>query len=102
MADDELAAIALLGGDARLLDQRSAALVPIAVAVEAALALMSILRSGRRVRLVVLGERCAPIVLALLRAPAAAAGAAAGRVLAGRLSSPRSDCSAARTGPASG
>jgi hypothetical protein len=85
MPDDVLASIALLGGDARLLDQCSAALVPVAVAVEAALALLSVLRSGRRVRLVVLGERCAPIVLALLGAPAAAAGAAAGRVLAGWL-----------------
>jgi hypothetical protein len=85
MADDELAAIALLGGDARLLDQRSAALVPIAVAVEAALALLSILRSGRRVRLVVLSERRAPIMLALLRAPAAAAGATTAPILAGRF-----------------
>ena len=88
MADDVLAAVALLGGDARLLDQRSAALVPIAVAVEPALALMSILRSGRRVRLVIRGERRAPIVLPLLRAPAAAAGAAPAPVFAGRLRLP--------------
>jgi hypothetical protein len=44
MPDDVPASIALLGGDARLLDQRSAALVPIAVAVEAAPALASFLR----------------------------------------------------------
>ena len=52
-------------------------------AVEAAPALVSILRSGPRVRL--LGERCTPVVLALLGAPAAAAGAAAPSVLAGCL-----------------
>jgi hypothetical protein len=44
MPDDELAAVALLGADARLLDQGPAALVPEAVAVEAALALVSFLR----------------------------------------------------------
>jgi hypothetical protein len=82
MPDDELA---LLGGDARLLDQSPPALVPVAVAVEAALALVPILRSGRRVRLVVLGERHAAVVLALLRAPAAPAGAAPARILAGRF-----------------
>ena len=38
-----------------------------------------------RVGLLVVGERCAPIMLALLRAPAAAAGAAAFRVLSGWL-----------------
>jgi hypothetical protein len=81
--DDVLAAVALLGGDARLLDQLPPALVPVAVALEAALALVSVLRSRARVRVLVLGKRCAPIVLALLSAPAAAAGAAAGRVLAG-------------------
>jgi hypothetical protein len=43
MPDDELAAIALLGGDARLLDQCSAALVPVAVAVETTRALVSFL-----------------------------------------------------------
>jgi hypothetical protein len=37
------------------------------------------------VRLLSLGERRAPIVLALLRAPAAAAGAAAAPVVAGRF-----------------
>jgi hypothetical protein len=85
MPDDVLAAIALLGADARLLDQCSAALVPVAVAVEAALALVSVLRSRARVRLLVLGERRPPIVRALLGAPAAAAGAAAAPVLAGWL-----------------
>jgi hypothetical protein len=39
MPDDVLASVALLGGDTRLLDQLPAALVPVAVAVEAALAL---------------------------------------------------------------
>jgi hypothetical protein len=38
-----------------------------------------------RVGLLVLGERPAPVVLALLGAPAAAAGAALARVLAGRF-----------------
>jgi hypothetical protein len=73
MPDGEDAAVDLLGGDARLLDQCSTALVPVAVAVETALALVPVLRSGPRVRLLCLGERRAPIVLALLRAPAAAA-----------------------------
>jgi hypothetical protein len=41
---DVLAAVAPLGGDARLLDQPPPALVPIAVAVEAPLALASLLR----------------------------------------------------------
>jgi hypothetical protein len=44
MRDDVLAAVALLGGDARLLDQYSAALVPVAIAVEASLAFASFLR----------------------------------------------------------
>jgi hypothetical protein len=85
VADDVLASVALLGGDARLLDQCSAAFVPVTVAVEASLALASLLRCGRRVRLLVVGERCAPIMLTLLCAPAGAAGAATLRVLAGRL-----------------
>jgi hypothetical protein len=68
MPDDVLAAIALLGRDPRLVDQCSAAVIPIAVAVEAALALLPVLRSGSRVRLLGLGECRAPIVLALLRA----------------------------------
>jgi hypothetical protein len=84
--DDVLAAVALLGADRRLLDQCSAALVPIAVGCEAALRLVPVLRPGTRVRLLVLlGERRAPIVLALLGAPAAATGAAAAPVLAGRF-----------------
>jgi hypothetical protein len=83
--DDVVAAVALLDGDGRILDQCPAALVPVAVAVEAALALLSVLRSGTRVRLLVIGERHAPIVLALLGAPAAAARAAAAPVRAGRL-----------------
>jgi hypothetical protein len=41
-----------------------------------------------RVRLLVLGERCAPVVLALLSTPAAAAGAAPAPVLAGWLRLP--------------
>jgi hypothetical protein len=84
MPDDVLAAVALLGRDPRLLDQRPASLVPVAVGGEAAPALMSILRSGR-VRLVVLGERRAPFVLALLGAPAAAAGATTAPILVGRF-----------------
>jgi hypothetical protein len=40
------------------------------------------------VRLLVLGERCAPVVLALLSTPAAAAGAAPAPVLAGWLRLP--------------
>jgi hypothetical protein len=46
MPDDVLAAVALLDGDGRLLDQCPAALVPLAVAVEAALALVSFLRDS--------------------------------------------------------
>jgi hypothetical protein len=80
--------VALFVGDAvltGLLDQRAAALVPIAVAREAALALASLLRCGRRVRLLVLSERHASVVLALLGAPAAAASPAPARVLIGWL-----------------
>jgi hypothetical protein len=77
MPDDVLAAIALLGGDGRLLDQPRAALVPVAVVVEGAAALASVLRSGARVRLLILGERHAPIMLALL---GALAGCTEGRV----------------------
>jgi len=42
--DDVLTAIAFLGGDARLLNQRSAAFVPVAVALKAALASAALLR----------------------------------------------------------
>jgi hypothetical protein len=44
MPDDVLAAVALLGGDPRLLDQRSTAFVPVAVGGEAALGLAPFLR----------------------------------------------------------
>jgi hypothetical protein len=44
MPDNVLASIALLGGDARLLDQPPTTLVPVAVVVEPMLALASLLR----------------------------------------------------------
>jgi hypothetical protein len=46
MPDDALAAVALLGGDPRLLDQRSTALLPVAVGGEAALGLPGVLRTA--------------------------------------------------------
>jgi hypothetical protein len=82
------APVARLLGDAvlsGLLDQRTAALVPVAVARQAARALASLLRCGRRVRLLMLGERRAPVTLALLGAPAAAASPAPACVLSGWL-----------------
>jgi hypothetical protein len=85
MPHDEGAAADPLGGDARQFDQLALTSSLSAVVLDAMGALASLLRSGRRVRLLVLGQRRAPVVLVLLRAPAAAAGAAILRVLASWL-----------------